>query len=298
MTVSEPEGRGAAWTEEPRASRRGAAASWTEERSDEGRRRVESAPSASGKRASSLNGRVAIITGAGNGLGRAESRALAAAGARVVLNDLPGDAVDAVAAEIEAAGGTAVVSAGDIGEWSTGEALVGTAAARVRPARHPGQQRRPTPGPDDLLHVGAGMGPGAAGPSARALHHLAAGHRALAGAEQAGGRPGLRAHRQYLVRGVPARLLGAAQLLGGEGRHHRADRHDRAQLRPVRCPGQRDLPAGPHRDDGRADGLGAGRRGRTRWRPSTSRRWSPTWPARRPRTSTARYSWCTAAWRR
>ena len=74
-----------------------------------------------------LDGRVAIITGAGNGLGRAESRALAAAGARVVLNDLPGDAVDAVAAEIEAAGGTAVVSAGDIGEWSTGEALVGTA---------------------------------------------------------------------------------------------------------------------------------------------------------------------------
>jgi len=47
--MSEPEG--AAWTEEPRASRRGAAASWTEERgtSDEGRRRVESAPLASGQ---------------------------------------------------------------------------------------------------------------------------------------------------------------------------------------------------------------------------------------------------------
>ena len=48
-------------------------------------------------------------------------------GARVVLNDLPGEAVDGVAAEITAAGGSAVVSAGDIGEWATAQALVGTA---------------------------------------------------------------------------------------------------------------------------------------------------------------------------
>ena len=74
-----------------------------------------------------LGGRVAIVTGAGNGLGRAESVALARAGALLVLNDLPGDAIDAVAAEIAAAGGQAVVAAGDVGEWETGEQLLAAA---------------------------------------------------------------------------------------------------------------------------------------------------------------------------
>jgi NAD(P)-dependent dehydrogenase (short-subunit alcohol dehydrogenase family) len=74
-----------------------------------------------------LDGRAAIVTGAGNGLGRAEALALAAAGARLVLNDLPGEAVEAVAGEIRAAGGEAIVAAGDIGEWETGKQV--TAAA-------------------------------------------------------------------------------------------------------------------------------------------------------------------------
>src|SRR5690348_1271024 len=74
-----------------------------------------------------LDGRSAIVTGAANGLGRAEAVALAAQGAAVVLNDLPGPAVHAVAEEITGAGGQAVVCAGDIGEWATGEALLAAA---------------------------------------------------------------------------------------------------------------------------------------------------------------------------
>jgi NAD(P)-dependent dehydrogenase (short-subunit alcohol dehydrogenase family) len=74
-----------------------------------------------------LTGRVAIVTGAGQGLGRAEAVALARAGARLVVNDLPGDAVQAVAAGIRAAGGAATVVAGDVAEWSTGEELLATA---------------------------------------------------------------------------------------------------------------------------------------------------------------------------
>jgi NAD(P)-dependent dehydrogenase (short-subunit alcohol dehydrogenase family) len=53
-----------------------------------------------------LNGRVAIITGAGGGLGRAYALLLAQRGARVVVNDL-GEGAEAVAREIVAAGGEA-----------------------------------------------------------------------------------------------------------------------------------------------------------------------------------------------
>ena len=74
-----------------------------------------------------LDGRVAIVTGAGNGLGRAEARALARAGARLVLNDLPGDALEAAAGEIQAGGGQATACPGDIGDWQTGQDLLAAA---------------------------------------------------------------------------------------------------------------------------------------------------------------------------
>ena len=74
-----------------------------------------------------LGGRAAIVPGAGGGLGRAESIALARAGALLVLNDLPGDAVQETADQIRAAGGQAVVCAGDIGDWETGQRLVSAA---------------------------------------------------------------------------------------------------------------------------------------------------------------------------
>ena len=55
-----------------------------------------------------LTGRVAIVTGAGGGLGRSHALALAHHGARVVVNDLASAACEGVAAEIRAAGGEAL----------------------------------------------------------------------------------------------------------------------------------------------------------------------------------------------
>ena len=221
----------------------------------------------------SLDGRAAIVTGAGHGLGRAEALGLAAAGASVVVNDLDGNGVDAVAADIRAAGGTAVASAGDIGEWSTARSPARHGPARIRSAGHPGQQRWRAARPDDLLDVAGGVGPGAAHAPARPLPDQPGGDRVLARGEQAGRRRGVRADHQHLLRGVPARLVRSAELRRRQGRDHRADADDRAQLCPLRRPRERDLPAGADGDDGRPDGRLRLRTGPIRSAPSTSRRW-------------------------
>ncbi len=73
-----------------------------------------------------LDGRVAIITGAGRGLGRAHALLFAAEGAKVVVNDL-GEVAEETAAEVRATGGEAVASTHDITDWDGGRALVESA---------------------------------------------------------------------------------------------------------------------------------------------------------------------------
>src|SRR5260370_12623860 len=81
-----------------------------------------------------LDGKVAIVTGAGRGLGRSHALTLAGEGARVIVNDYappgtPNPAEDVVG-EIEAAGGVAVAHAGDVSSWDDSGDLVRGAVER------------------------------------------------------------------------------------------------------------------------------------------------------------------------
>ncbi|WP_075660786.1 SDR family oxidoreductase [Streptomyces acidiscabies] len=67
--------------------------------------------------------RVAIVTGAGQGLGREHALALAAEGAVVVVNDLS-EAAKSVAEEITTSGGAAGADVGDISDWTYAESLI------------------------------------------------------------------------------------------------------------------------------------------------------------------------------
>ncbi|UUY00895.1 SDR family NAD(P)-dependent oxidoreductase [Sphingomonas sp. J315] len=75
----------------------------------------------------SLEGRIAIVTGAGGGLGRAHALYLAGKGARVVVNDLSEHAAQRVAAEIGAQGGKALALAGSVtDEWAVSHIVAST----------------------------------------------------------------------------------------------------------------------------------------------------------------------------
>jgi len=94
-----------------------------------------------------LAGKVAVVTGAGSGIGRATALALARHGARVHLADIDTHAAEAVAAEIEAAGGSAAAHTLDVADAAAVDALADSVFAEERYV--------------DILHNNAGIGHGA-----------------------------------------------------------------------------------------------------------------------------------------
>jgi NAD(P)-dependent dehydrogenase (short-subunit alcohol dehydrogenase family) len=77
----------------------------------------------------SLRERVAVITGAGSGIGRCSAKEFARAGAKVVIADINGDGAQETARQIEAAGGTALPLQTDV---SSAESVMQLAAETIR----------------------------------------------------------------------------------------------------------------------------------------------------------------------
>ena len=87
-------------------------------------------------------GASAVVTGAGQGIGAAIARGIAARGAHVVLNGRRAETLEAVCSTIRAEGGSAEFCVGDVTDVAHLDELMATAAGVSQGTRDPGEQCR------------------------------------------------------------------------------------------------------------------------------------------------------------
>lgn len=142
--------------------------------------------------------RSAIVTGGGSGIGRAVALLLAQNGARVVVADLKRESADAVVAEIEAAGGTAVAHVGDVSDPE--DAVAAVAAAQGL-------------GPLKIAINNAGIG----GPSAATADYPVEGWQKVIDINLSAVVYGMRAQLPAMVANGGGSIVNIASILGSVG---------------------------------------------------------------------------------
>ena len=203
-----------------RSTGRSAASTWKMRRvlrlrSRKSRRRGRKRRKGSENGMFSLKDKVALVTGASQGIGRATALALAEAGAKVAAAARNAEKLASLVAEIEAAGGEALAVPMDVADAAQVKAGFQQTARKIRQARHSGEQRG-----DHARHAGAAhearrLGRGAAHESDRRapVHAAGAGRDAEAA---------LGAHHQHDVGGGGNGQCGTGELRGVEGGPDRA----------------------------------------------------------------------------